>query len=128
MMTAIRRPGSEYTRSLMNETQAQIDNFPDGMIGFTEMHEAGIQLDHMTTAYEDRAYELYRGGAEIYILYGNLENPQRVEQVLVETENEIFGYDGIFGITETRMGSTRKKEKYSATKQEALERQSAEKD
>ena len=26
MMTAIRRPGSEYTRSLMNETQAQIDN------------------------------------------------------------------------------------------------------
>ena len=47
MMTAIRRPESEYTRNLMNETQAQIDNFPDGMIGFTEMHEAGIQLDHM---------------------------------------------------------------------------------
>lgn len=47
MMTAIRRPGSEYTRSLMNETQAQIDNFPDGVIGFTEMHEAGIRLEHM---------------------------------------------------------------------------------
>ena len=34
MMTAIRRPGSEYTRSLMNETQAQMDNFPDGMNRF----------------------------------------------------------------------------------------------
>ena len=47
MMTAIRRPESEYTRNLMNETQAQIDNFPDGVIGFTEMHEAGIRLEHM---------------------------------------------------------------------------------
>ena len=58
------------------------------------MHEAGIQLDHMLPLMKDRAYELYRGGAEIYILYGNPENPQRAEQVLVETENEIFGYDG----------------------------------
>ena len=115
MMTAIRRPGSEYTRSLMNETQAQIDNFPDGMIGFTEMHEAGIQLDHMLPLTKDRAYELYRGGAEIYILYGNLENPQRVEQVLVETENEIFGYDGIFGITETEW-EVQKEREISATK------------
>ena len=126
MMTAIRRPESEYTRNLMNETQAQIDNFPDGMIGFTEMHEAGIQLDHMLPLTKDRAYELYRGGAEIYILYGNPENPQRAEQVLVETENEIFGYDGIFGITETEW-EVQKEREVSATKQEALERQSAEK-
>ena len=126
MMTAIRRPGSEYTRSLMNETQAQIDNFPDGMVGFTEMHEAGIQLDHMLPLTKDRAYELYRGGAEIYVLYGNPENPQRAEQVLVEKENEIFGYDGIFGITETEW-EVQKEREVSATKQEALERQSAEK-
>ena len=126
MMTVIRRPESEYTRNLMNETQAQIDNFPDGMIGFTEMHEAGIQLDHMLPLTKDRAYELYRGGAEIYILYGNPENPQRAEQVLVETENEIFGYDGIFGITETEW-EVQKEREVSATKQEALERQSAEK-
>ena len=126
MMTAIRRPGSEYTRSLMNETQAQIDNFPDGMIGFTEMHEAGIQLDHMLPLTKDRAYELYRGGAEIYILHGNPENPQRAEQMLVETESEILGYDGIFGITETEW-EVQKEREVSATKQEALEQQSAEK-
>ena len=126
MMTAIRRPGSEYTRSLMNETQAQIDNFPDGMIGFTEMHEAGIQLDHMLPLTKDRAYELYRGGAEIYILHGNPENPQRAEQMLVETESEILGYDGIFGITETEW-EVQKEREISATKQEALVQQSAEK-
>ena len=126
MMTAIRRPESEYTRNLMNETQAQIDNFPDGMIGFTEMHEAGIQLDHMLPLMKDRAYELYRGGAEIYILYGNPENPQLAEQMLVETESEILGYDGIFGITVTEW-EVQKEREISATKQETLEQQSAEK-
>ena len=55
-----------------------------------------------------------------------LDNPQRAEQVLVETENEIFGYDGIFGITETEW-EVQKEREVSATKQEALERQSAEK-
>ena len=38
--------------------ELKIDNFPDGMIGFTEMHEAGIQLDHMLPLTKDRAYEL----------------------------------------------------------------------
>ena len=126
MMTAIRRPGSEYTRSLMNETQAQIDNFPDGMIGFTEMHEAGIQLEHMLPLTKDRAYELYRGGAEIYILHGNPENPQLAESILVDTEDAILGYDGIFGITETEW-EVQKEREISVTKQEALEQQSAEK-
>ena len=126
MMTAIRRPGSEYTRSLMNETQAQIDNFPDGMIGFTEMHEAGIRLDHMLPLTKDRAYELYRGGAEIYVLHGNSDNPQLAESTLVDTENAILGYDGIFGITETEW-EVQKEREASATKQEALEQQSAEK-
>lgn len=110
MMTAIRRPESEYTRSLMNETQAQIDNFPDGMIGFTEMHEAGIQLDHMLPLTKDRAYELYRGGAEIYILHGNPENPQRAEQVLVETENEILDMT-VSLESQKQNGKSRKKEK-----------------
>ncbi len=126
MMTAIRRPGSEYTRSLMNEIQAQIDNFPDGMVGFTEMHEAGIQLDHMLPLTKDRAYELYRGGAEIYVLHGNQENPQLAESTLVDTEDAILGYDGIFGITETEW-EVQKEREISATKQEALEQQSAEK-
>ena len=120
MMTAIRRPGSEYTRSLMNEIQAQIDNFPDGMVGFTEMHEAGIQLDHMLPLTKDRAYELYRGGAEIYVLHGNQENPQLAESTLVDTEDAILGYDGIFGITETEW-EVQKEREISATKQEALE-------
>ena len=100
MMTAIRRPGSEYARSLMNETQAQIDNFPDGMIGFTEMHEAGIRLKHMYPLEKNRAVELYREGAEVFLLHGNPDNPEQAGQILAETENAILGHDGIFGITE----------------------------
>ena len=100
MMTAIRRTGSEYTRSLMNETQAQIDNFPDGMIGFTEMHEAGIRLEHMYPLEKNRAVELYREGAEVFLLHGNPDNPEQAGQILAETENAILGHDGIFGITE----------------------------
>lgn len=47
MLTANRGDRSEVMRSLVHETEAQMDNFPDGRIGFTEMHEAGIRLDHM---------------------------------------------------------------------------------
>ena len=46
--------------------------------------------------------------------------------MLVETESEILGYDGIFGITETEW-EVQKEREASATKQEALEQQSAEK-
>ena len=78
------------------------------------------------SAYERRAYELYRGGAEIYVLHGNQENPQLAESTLVDTEDAILGYDGIFGITETEW-EVQKEREISATKQEALEQQSAEK-
>ena len=47
MLTANRGDRSEVMRSLVHETEAQMDNFPDGKIGFTEMHEAGIRLEHM---------------------------------------------------------------------------------
>ncbi len=47
MLTANRGDRSEVMRSLVHETEAQMDNFPDGRIGFTEMHEAGIRLEHM---------------------------------------------------------------------------------
>ena len=111
MMTAIRRPESEYTRNLMNETQAQIDNFPDGMIGFIEMHEAGIRLEHMYPLEKNRAVELYREGAEVFLLHGNPDNPEQAGQILAETENAILGHDGIFGITRKQNGKYIKKEK-----------------
>ena len=126
MMTAIRRPGSEYTRSLMNETQAQIDNFPDGMIGFTEMHEAGIRLEHMYPLEKNRAVELYREGAEVFILHGNPDNPEQAGQILAETENAILGHDGIFGITETEW-EVHKEREAAIARQEKLEQDSAEK-
>ena len=126
MMTAIRRPGSEYTRSLMNETQAQIDNFPDGMIGFTEMHEAGIQLEHMYPLEKNRAVELYREGAEVFLLHGNPDNPEQAGQILAETENAILGHDGIFGITEAEW-EVHKEREATAARQEKLEQDSAEK-
>ena len=126
MMTAIRRPGSEYTRSLMNETQAQIDNFPDGMIGFTEMHEAGIRLEHMYPLEKNRAVELYREGAEVFLLNGNSDHPERAGQILAETENAILGHDGIFGITETEW-EVHKEREAAIARQEKLEQDSAEK-
>ena len=63
MITANRGDRSEVMRSLVHETEAQINNFPDGMIGFTEMHEAGIRLEHMYPLEKNRAVELYREGA-----------------------------------------------------------------
>ena len=126
MMTAIRRPGSEYTRSLMNETQAQIDNFPDGMIGFMEMHEAGIRLEHMYPLEKNRAVELYREGAEVFLLHGNPDNPEQAGQILAETENAILGHDGIFGITEAEW-EVHKEREATAARQEKLEQDSAEK-
>ena len=126
MMTAIRRPGSEYTRSLMNETQAQIDNFPDGMVGFTEMHEAGIRLEHMYPLEKNRAVELYREGVEVFLLHGNPDNPEQAGQILAETENAILGHDGIFGITETEW-EVHKEREAAIARQEKLEQDSAEK-
>ena len=126
MMTAIRRPGSEYTRSLMNETQAQIDNFPDGMIGFMKMHEAGIRLEHMYPLEKNRAVELYREGAEVFLLHGNPDNPEQAGQILAETENAILGHDGIFGITETEW-EVHKEREAAIARQEKLEQDSAEK-
>ena len=126
MMTAIRRPESEYTRNLMNETQAQIDNFPDGMIGFTEMHEAGIRLEHMYPLEKNRAVELYREGAEVFLLHGNPDNPEQAGQILAETENAILGHDGIFGITETEW-EVHKEREAAIARQEKLEQDSAEK-
>ena len=67
MLTANRGERSEVMRSLVHETEAQMDNFPDGRIGFTEMHEAGIRLEHMYPLEKNRAVELYREGAEVFI-------------------------------------------------------------
>ena len=110
----------------MNETQAQIDNFPDGMIGFTEMHEAGIRLEHMYPLEKNRAVELYREGAEVFILHGNPDNPEQAGQILAETENAILGHDGILGITETEW-EVHKEREAAIARQEKLEQDSAEK-
>ena len=92
MLTANRGDRSEVMRSLVHETEAQMDNFPDGRIGFTEMHEAGIRLEHMYPLEKNRAVELYREGAEVFILHGNPDNPEQAGQILAETENAILGH------------------------------------
>ena len=126
MITANRGDRSEVMRSLVHETEAQIDNFPDGMIGFTEMHEAGIRLEHMYPLEKNRAVELYREGAEVFILHGNPDNPGQAGRILAETENAILGHDGIFGITEAEW-EIHKEREASAARQEKLEQDSAEK-
>ena len=126
MITANRGDRSEVMRSLVHETEAQIDNFPDGMIGFTEMHEAGIRLEHMYPLEKNRAVELYREGAEVFILHGNPDYPEQAEQILAETENAILGHDGIFGITETEW-EVHKEREATAARQEKWELDSTEK-
>ena len=126
MITANRGDRSEVMRSLVHETEAQIDNFPDGMIGFTEMHEAGIRLEHMYPLEKNRAVELYREGAEVFILHGNPDYPEQAEQILSETENAILGHDGIFGITETEW-EVHKEREATAARQEKWELDSTEK-
>ena len=126
MLTANRGDRSEVMRSLVHETEAQMDNFPDGRIGFTEMHEAGIRLEHMYPLEKNRAVELYREGAEVFILHGNPDNPEQAGQILAETENAILGHDGIFGITETEW-EVHKEREAAAARQEKLEQDSAEK-
>ena len=126
MITANRGERSEVMRSLVHETEAQIDNFPDGMIGFTEMHEAGIRLEHMYPLEKNRAVELYREGAEVFILYGNPDHPEQAGQILAETENAILGHDGIFGITEAEW-EVHKEREATAARQEKIEQDSAEK-
>ena len=126
MLTANRGDRSEVMRSLVHETEAQMDNFPDGRIGFTEMHEAGIRLEHMYPLEKNRAVELYREGAEVFILHGNPDNPEQAGQILAETENAILGHDGIFGITEAEW-EVHKEREAAAARQEKLEQDSAEK-
>ena len=126
MITANRGDRSEVMRSLVHETEAQMDNFPDGRIGFTEMHEAGIRLEHMYPLEKNRAVELYREGAEVFILHGNPDNPEQAGQILAETENAILGHDGIFGITETEW-EVHKEREAAIARQEKLEQDSAEK-
>ena len=126
MLTANRGDRSEVMRSLVHETEAQMDNFPDGRIGFTEMHEAGIRLENMYPLEKNRAVELYREGAEVFILHGNPDNPEQAGQILAETENAILGHDGIFGITETEW-EVHKEREAAITRQEKLQQDSAEK-
>ena len=126
MLTANRGDRSEVMRSLVHETEAQMDNFPDGKIGFTEMHEAGIRLEHMYPLEKNRAVELYREGAEVFLLHGNPDNPEQAGQILAETENAILGHDGIFGITEAEW-EVHKEREAAAARQEKLEQDSAEK-
>ena len=47
MLTANRGDRSEVMRSLVHETEAQMDNLQMEGLVFTEMHEAGIRLEHM---------------------------------------------------------------------------------
>ena len=75
---------------------------------------------------KNRAVELYREGAEVFLLHGNPDNPEQAGQILAETENAILGHDSIFGITEAEW-EVHKEREAAAARQEKLEQDSAEK-
>ena len=89
-------------------------------------HETGRKLVCRLLLEKNRAVELYREGAEVFLLHGNPDNPEQAGQILAETENAILGHDGIFGITEAEW-EVHKEREATAARQEKLEQDSAEK-
>ena len=75
---------------------------------------------------KNRSVELYREGAEVFLLHGNPDHPEQAGQILAETENAILGHDSIFGITEAEW-EVHKEREAAAARQEKLEQDSAEK-
>jgi len=88
--------GQKNDISLLIETrdkaQAEIDALPDGMIGLSEMHEYGYTWEEMLPLTKETAIELFKRDLPVYQLHGD------GSETLIEGEEQITEYDGIFGI------------------------------
>lgn len=82
--------------SLLMETmdlaQAEIDALPDGMIGLSQMHEYGYTWEEMLPLTKETAIELFECDLPVYQLH------EDGSETLIEGEEQITEYEGIFGI------------------------------
>lgn len=89
---AAENPETHHTREIMEDAQAEIDFLPDNQIGLMQMHEFGYRNDSILPLKLERAITLHNAGLHIYGLR------EDGSSVLMNTEEDILGDGGIFGI------------------------------
>ena len=92
LAAALAEDDKEEVNRLMYEAQEKIENLPDGMIGFSEMHDYGYRKDDVLPLTKEGAREWHRLGERIYPLFRDGTAGDYVSQ------EEIEQHDGIFGI------------------------------
>ena len=92
LTAALAEDDKEEANRLMYDAQEKIENLPDGMIGFSEMHDYGYRKDDVLPLTKEGAREWHRLGERIYPLFRDGTAGDYVSQ------EEIEQHDGIFGI------------------------------
>lgn len=89
---AERDSGMRAVQKVRSHTRAEMDKFPDRMIGLSAMHRMGYHDDSMLPLTRERALELHRAGLDIYSLQaGN-------KAFLMSLEGDFYEEKGIFGV------------------------------
>ena len=101
MIQAAEHPDIRRVREVMEEAQAEIDTLPDNQIGILQMHDFGYRNDSVLPLKVERAVALHNAGLNIYSL--NKDG----SRTLMNTEADIRGQDGIFGIEDREWESYR---------------------
>lgn len=89
---ATENPEAHNIQEVMEDAQAEIDFLPDNQIGLMQMHDFGYRNDSVLPLKVERAVVLHNAGLNIYSL--NKDG----SRILMNTEADIRGQDGIFGI------------------------------
>ena len=92
MIEAAENPGIRDIRQIMEEAQAEIDFLPDNQIGLLQMHDFGYRNDSVLPLTMERAAALHHAGLHIYSLHKDGSS------TLMNTEQDILGAGGIFGV------------------------------
>lgn len=74
------------------DAQAEIDAFPDPMIGLSEMREYGYTWNEMLPLTQEKALELFDHDLPVYLLHND------GSETTVEDREQITEHEGIFGI------------------------------
>ena len=74
------------------DAQAEIDAFPDPMIGLSEMREYGYTWNEMLPLTQEKALELFDHDLPVYLLHND------GSETTVEDRKQITEHEGIFGI------------------------------
>ena len=98
---ATENPEAYNIREVMEDAQAEIDFLPDNQIGLMQMHEYGYRNDLVLPLKAERAVALHNVGLNIYSL--NKDG----SRTLMNTEADIRGQDGIFGVEDREWESYR---------------------